>query len=109
MAQAMARKRSMEEMASRSKAFRRSIILWAMTFLCIYLAITVISVQLRVREQQAQLDAIIEQIEIAKQENDELARVLAGDQDEYIERIAREKLGYAAVGERVFEDIAGID
>ena len=38
----------------------------------------------------------------------ELARVvLGGGEAEYIERIAREKLGYAAADERVFEDIAG--
>ena len=48
-------------------------------------------------------------IELAKQENDELVRILNGTDEEVIERIAREKLGYAAVGERVFEDIYGFN
>ena len=51
---------------------------------------------------------LLEAIEVAKQENDELVRVLNGGEEEVIERIAREKLGYAAIGERVFEDISGI-
>ena len=87
---------------------RRKAVLTALSFVCLYLAISVISVQIKLRGQQMELQRIQQQIELARQENDELVRILNGGEAEYIERIAREKLGYAAVDERVFEDIAGI-
>ena len=87
---------------------RRKAVLTALSFECLYLAISVVSVQIKLRGQQMELQRIQQQIELARQENDELVRILNGGEAEYIERIAREKLGYAAVDERVFEDIAGI-
>ena len=42
-----------------------------------------------------------------QQANDELARVLEGDEDEINERVARDTYGYAAPNERVFVDISG--
>ena len=87
---------------------RRKAVLTALSFVCLYLAISVVSVQIKLRGQQMELQRIQQQIELARQENDELVRILNGGEAEYIERIAREKLGYAAVDERVFEDIAGI-
>ena len=87
---------------------RRRMVLMALCFACLYLAIAVVSVQVKLRGQQLELERIQQQIELARQENDELVRILNGGEAEYIERIAREKLGYAAVDERVFEDVAGI-
>ena len=87
---------------------RRKAVLTVLSFACLYLAISVVSVQIKLRGQQMELQRIQQQIELARQENDELVRILNGGEAEYIERIAREKLGYAAVDERVFEDIAGI-
>ncbi len=90
------------------KSIRRRLVLMVMAGLCIYLAFNVVLVRWRLHKQQEQLQAVLEAIEIAKQENDELVRVMNGGEEEVIERIAREKLGYAAIGERVFEDISGI-
>ena len=90
-------------------ARRRRWLLAAMTAIVVYFLIVSVSLRLRLREQQKELSFIMEQIEIAKEENDELSRMLSGGEAEYIERIAREKLGYAAIGERVYEDISGID
>ena len=90
------------------KSIRRRLVLMVMSGLCIYLAFNVVLVRWRLHKQQEQLQAVLEAIEIAKQENDELVRVMNGGEEEVIERIAREKLGYAAIGERVFEDISGI-
>lgn len=88
---------------------RRRVILLLLSIFCIYLLINVISIRVRLYKQKQQLNLIMEQIEIAQRENDELRHMLSGSEEEYIERIAREKLGYAAVDERVFEDITGID
>ena len=97
------------EARSAVKAFRRRVILAVLIVACVYLSFNVVLVRWRLHKQQEQLEAVIEAIEVARQENDELVRVLNGGEEEVIERIAREKLGYAAVGERVFEDISGID
>jgi len=88
---------------------RRRLILALLSVFCVYLLINVISIRVRLYQQKQQLSLIEEQIEIAQKENDELRHMLSGTEAEYIERIAREKLGYAAVDERVFEDITGID
>jgi cell division protein DivIC len=88
---------------------RRRWLLAAMAAVAVYFLIVSLSLRLRLREQQKELAVIMEQIEIAREENDELSRMLSGGEAEYIERIAREKLGYAAIGERVYEDISGID
>lgn len=92
-----------------AKAFRRRLILAVLAVMCVYLSFNVVLVRWRLHKQQEQLQAVIEAIEVAREENDELVRVLNGGEEEVIERIAREKLGYAAIGERVFEDISGID
>ncbi len=97
------------EARSAAKAFRRRMILAVLAVMCVYLSFNVILVRWRLHKQQEQLEAVIEAIEVAREENDELVRVLNGGEEEVIERIAREKLGYAAVGERVFEDISGIE
>ena len=88
---------------------RRRWLLAAMAAVAVYFLIVSVSLRLRLRQQQKELAVIMEQIEIAREENDELSRMLSGGEAEYIERIAREKLGYAAIGERVYEDISGID
>lgn len=87
---------------------RRRFILFLMALFCVYLAINVVSIRVRLYKQRQQLALIEQQIEIAEKENDELKHMMSGTEAEYIERIAREKLGYAAVGEEVYEDITGI-
>ena len=82
--------------------------LFVCTLICIYFVFSIVSIQIEIYKEKQKLEEIVEQINAAQLENDELARVvLGGGEAEYIERIAREKLGYAAADERVFEDIAG--
>ena len=99
-------KRQQKERSKRQR--RRNILLLVMGLLCAYFLYSVISVQVKIHQQKellTQLDGTIAQQRL---ENDELARVLTnGGEADYIERIAREKLGYAQVGERVFVDLAG--
>ncbi len=76
--------------------------------LCAYLVVSIIGIQIDIYKEKQKLAAIVAQINAAQLENDELARVVLGDGEaDYIERIAREKLGYAAPEERVFEDLSG--
>jgi cell division protein FtsB len=58
-------------------------------------------------EKQEQADALKQQVEEQKLENAELERLLeSGSEEEYIERIARDLLGFVRLGERVYSDIA---
>lgn len=103
------RKNDLDAKAVQAKQFRRRVILSVLSFACIYFVVAVISVRWRLHQQEQKLEAVEAEIAVARQENDELVRILNGSDEEIIERIAREKLGYAAVGERVFEDIYGFD
>ena len=73
----------------------------------VYAAFTLVSLQIQIsakREEQAALQA---QIEEQSLRNAEIEALLSSeDNDEYIARIARDKLGYVSPGERVFVDIS---
>ena len=73
----------------------------------VYAAFTLVSLQLQIaekKEEQALLQAQIEEQELR---NAEIKALLESENsDEYVARIAREKLGYISPGERVFVDIS---
>ncbi|MEA5050936.1 MAG: septum formation initiator family protein [Oscillospiraceae bacterium] len=93
-----------------SKFTRRRKLLFGVVFLvCAYFVYSIVSVQVEIYKQKKQLAEIDAGIEQAQLQNDELSRIANGDEKDYIERIAREKLGYAAADERVFVDTAGVE
>ena len=73
----------------------------------VYAAFTLVSLQLQIaekKEEQALLQAQIEEQELR---NAEIKALLESENSEdYVARIAREKLGYISPGERVFVDIS---
>ena len=73
----------------------------------VYAAFTLVSLQLQIaekKEEQALLQAQIEEQELR---NAEIKALLESENsDDYVARIAREKLGYISPGERVFVDIS---
>lgn len=74
----------------------------------VYLLVTFVSGQMRVAEKQRELAELGNLVERQVEQNAELERLMeSGDEDAYVERIAREKLGYARPDERVFVDISG--
>lgn len=74
----------------------------------VYLGVSFISGQLQVASMRRELDSVTTELNQRKNENLELQNILArGDENAYIERVAREKLGYAWPDERVFIDITG--
>jgi len=71
-------------------------------------AVSFIHSQAEVASKRRELAALNESIVLQQTENDEVKRILDGDNDlEYIERIAREKLGYAYPDEKIFIDRSG--
>ncbi len=73
-----------------------------------YLVVTLIQLQVEISQRQKELEEVKQQVEEQRIENKELERILMSDSDEkYIERIAREKLGFAYPDERVLIDVSG--
>ena len=73
----------------------------------VYAAFTLVSLQIQIsakREEQAALQGQIEEQSVRNAEIEDLLN--SEDNDEYIARIARDKLGYVSPGERVFVDIS---
>lgn len=71
-----------------------------------YFTVSIVSLQLEKNERQKELNRVNESYSQKLEENEELTATLSsGDDAAYIERIARDVLGYVLPGERVFYDI----
>ena len=78
--------------------------------LCVvaYLAISLISAQFDLMTKRQQLEILEEQQKRIEMETQDIERVREiEDEAEYVERVAREKLGYANPNETVYKDIQG--
>ena len=76
--------------------------------LIVYLAVTLIVSQVDIMVKRQQLDSLNAELTRQIEENTELERLYsAGESDEYIERIARDRLGYVAPDERIYIDMSG--
>ena len=82
------------------------ILLVCSLFLAGYFTISLINVRININQRQKQVAQLQAQLEQQLAENARLQAVIdGGDQEEYIERIAREKLGYVLPGEKVYYNI----
>ena len=73
----------------------------------VYAAFTLVSLQIQISAKREERAALQAQIEEQSLRNAEIEALLnSEDNDEYIARIARDKLGYVSPGERVFVDIS---
>lgn len=87
--------------------FRRLLCLVLVAF-CFYFVYNIIAIRVNLSREQQSLEVINRQIFEQRIMNEELERIVYSDgEHDYIERIAREKLGYAAIDERIFIDISG--
>ena len=89
---------------------RRSSFFVKITTFCFIVcaAVAFIQSQADVVSKRRELAALQESIKLQQASNDEIKRILEGGNDmEYIERIAREKLGYAYPDEKIFIDRSG--
>ncbi len=76
--------------------------------LCVYLCVSFIFVQVDIVSKRQQLENLSRQVSAQRATNTELRRVLdAGDEAAYMERIARDKLGYVRPGEHIYVDMSG--
>ncbi len=77
----------------------------AIAALCIYFVYAVIWQQSMISKKNEEIDNLKNQVELATQESENLKQEIEMMEDpEYIERIARERLGLVRPNERVFVD-----
>ncbi len=71
-----------------------------------YFAISIINVNMDIKSRKKEVTKLNAQYEEQLAENARLQAVAdGGNQDEYVERVAREKLGYVKPGEKVYYNI----
>ena len=93
-------------MAAKRRSRRHNVLLriCAASF-AVYVTFSLISMQLEVAAEQRELDALNESIAAQQAENAQLEHLLEyGDEREFIEYMAREKLGYAYPDEKILID-----
>ena len=74
----------------------------------VYTIATLVTQQIEIRVQKAYLENIQQQCEAQEMENLEVERLLSqGDDESYVEKVARDKLDYAYPDEKVFVDASG--
>lgn len=77
----------------------------AVCALGLYLVVSLVLEQVEIVSMRHSLNAAVEQLTAQQMQNDELRRVIeSGNEDDYVERVARDKLGYARQNERIFQD-----
>ena len=77
---------------------------------CAYFAISFFSINKEIRDVKKETAAIVSQTEQQKAENQELRDILKSEnKDEYVEGVARDKLGYVMPGERIYYDVSVTD
>lgn len=103
----MAESQKPVEKKKRSSSF---ILTLAIIALIGYFVISLISLQMEKSEKAQQVAQAQVTLQQKQEQNDKLENVLTdGDESAYIERIARDVLGYVLPGERVYYDISSGD
>ncbi len=75
---------------------------------CGYLCVALVFAQIEIVSKRQQLENLSQQASAQQAANEELRRVLdAGDEAAYMERVARDKLGYILPGEHIYVDLSG--
>lgn len=92
-----------------SKKRKRSIILeLAVVVVAVYFVASYVQIQVQINEASQKCDEVSAACDEQQMKNKELQRLLdSGSEEEYIERVAREQLGYVKPDEKVFYDVAG--
>ena len=73
-------------------------------------AVVYVNQQIDINKLSQERSAVLEKLEDQKAKNQELSDIVNGENEKaYMERLAREKYGYAKTNEKVFYDISSSD
>lgn len=88
--------------------FSRTLLKIAVAGASAYLMVAFVGGQMQLAQKQQELQVLDEKVQKQQQQNEELLSLMESDDESaYIERIAREQLGYVRPDERIFMDISG--
>ena len=90
----------------KKKQSRSFILTLGVVLLVGYFVITIIGLQLSIKDRQGVLEQMQSAYEQQLEQNDRLQAIVdSEDKSDYMEQIAREKLGFVMPGEKVFYDV----
>lgn len=89
------------------KQLKLNLGLVAVVIVFLLMGITVIQSYASIADKRAEYDELVEKYNEQLLQNEEIAALLEESDDEYIERVAREKLDMVYPGERVFINSSG--
>ncbi len=90
------------------KRFSSVIILIVAIAVVAYFTFALISIQIDISQKTKEYQTLVNEVEKQEALNLELSRIVESDDEAaYMERIARERLGYAKPGELFFVDMSG--
>lgn len=81
------------------------ILLAAALVLAWYLAMSFINAGVQIHRKEKELEEVSQQVVEQQEENAHLQAIIDGDQGDYMEKIAREELGYGKLGEKFFYNV----
>ena len=97
-------------MAAESVRKKKKGLFWRIAAVCVlaYVGVSFVQLQVDLGRKRTELASLEQQVEDQLLENQELQALLDMRQDEeYIERVARDRLDYAYPDEKVYIDISG--
>lgn len=98
--------RAKQNAAPKKKHVRSFLLTLGLILFVGYFVMTIIGLQFSVRESKAELAEKNAELAEIQAQNERLQSVVDNeDKSDYIEQVAREKLGYGMPGEKVFYDI----
>lgn len=96
----------MEKLKRMLKKYK--IIKFSIIVFIVYFLFSFIKIEMQISEKKESLLSVQEDIKTIQSNNDKLSEILSsGEESGYIERVAREKLGFLYPDERVFINIFG--
>ena len=95
-----------DKKAPKKKQSRSFILTLGLVLLVGYFVITIIGLQLSIKDRQGVLEQMQSAYEQQLEQNDRLQAIVdSEDKSDYMEQIAREKLGFIMPNEKVFYDV----
>ena len=97
-----------ERKRKQKKGFSALAVRIGLVSVCIYLCVSLVFAHIDIVSKRQQLENLTQQVAAQEAANTELQRTLdSGDEAAYMERIARDKLGYVLPGEHIYVDMSG--
>lgn len=90
------------------KKRRKSLLLRLAVFsFAVYIAVVLIQQQLEIGRKKTEISSLKLQYQQQLSRDDELQRSLSENNDQYMESVARDTLGYARPNERIYVNVPG--